>query len=477
MINLSLRVRRSQLERISQNGDSARRICDSTPGNVDACIIAIREPIDHATAKGVVVVAAAGNDAWDGTSCSAHCKLSSGDMTSDPSYPASFENVISVGALDRDFRAACYSNFGKVDFAAPGGCSSQIKSTVGEGANPYLAGTSQAAPHIAGTVALLKAANPDLFPANFTQAADTDFYRVMKGAGTRTLSDSQVGYGRVDVGRALSLATGLQTPPEPVAPPPVAPPPAISEARPELQVTPGSIYMGYYGTLTSVYLSNRTGAGTLVYGAVTIKSKTGDKPWITVSQPTRNQGPAMISISVDRKDLATGRYAATLELAYQASPPVPAEDKKVEITVTMDVRKETASAAVPPASTFSEDLKRRVQEYIDRINNQEGVGAATHDYGTLIVVLQDPIRCPDITAAECRGLLSTTTNLESRYVFGFPTVSPGYYIVWAGSDDNGDGSIGGPGEFFGRYPASVGGEALLVGSSQVVEGLDISVSQ
>lgn len=80
-----------------------------------------------------------------------------------PSYPASFDldNIISVAALDRADRLAVFSNYGRnsVDIGAPGVA---IYSTwwTSDSAYMELDGTSQAAPHVAGVAALVKAYVP-----------------------------------------------------------------------------------------------------------------------------------------------------------------------------------------------------------------------------------------------------------------------------------------------------------------------------
>jgi subtilisin family serine protease len=132
----------------------AKVINCSWGGNDDSQ--ALKDAVDYAKSKGVLIVAAAGND---GT-----------DTDSAPLYPADLDcdNVISVTSIfDETGTLSYFSNYGveTVDIAAPG---ERVYSTF----NPtyqldrvyyeYLDGTSMATPHVSGAIALAYAANPHL---------------------------------------------------------------------------------------------------------------------------------------------------------------------------------------------------------------------------------------------------------------------------------------------------------------------------
>lgn len=108
---------------------------------------ALGDIIEVASRKGILFVAAAGNDA------------SNNDVT--PSYPANdaSTNVLSVCATDQNDRLAFFSNWGTktVDVCAPG---TSILSTYKGGKHAFLQGTSMATPLVAGIAALIKQQNP-----------------------------------------------------------------------------------------------------------------------------------------------------------------------------------------------------------------------------------------------------------------------------------------------------------------------------
>lgn len=116
-------------------------------------------------------VIAAGNCGATGGSTAGNCKVvdKGESLDNNPDRHSTFRGsdslplseVIFVAALDEQGRIAKFSNFGKatVEIAAPG---SNISSTISNGAHGLLSGTSQAAPFVTLTAAVLLAEIPSL---------------------------------------------------------------------------------------------------------------------------------------------------------------------------------------------------------------------------------------------------------------------------------------------------------------------------
>ncbi|WP_197469100.1 S8 family serine peptidase, partial [Oleiphilus sp. HI0125] len=143
-----------------------------------------QDNINYARNAGVIIIAAAGNGEYNYST-----ERNEGVIT--PEYPASYDGVVSVGALEpfdpftQEYKLASYSNFGPtLDLVAPGGASdsdstsnnTKILSTfvdedfdtgILSSGYEYSQGTSMAAPHVAGVAALMKSAYPELSPADF----------------------------------------------------------------------------------------------------------------------------------------------------------------------------------------------------------------------------------------------------------------------------------------------------------------------
>lgn len=115
----------------------------------------LEKAIKNAINNNIIVVCAAGNE---------------GDGNADNfeySYPASYIDVISVGAVDKKAIPASFSNSNLVvDLVAPG---VDIVSTYPNNQFASLSGTSMAAPHITGSLALLKNWSRQEFQRDLTQ--------------------------------------------------------------------------------------------------------------------------------------------------------------------------------------------------------------------------------------------------------------------------------------------------------------------
>ncbi len=174
---------------------------------------------------GVIVVVAAGNDGQDAAT----------------TFPANCPGVVTVGATGPRNERAPYSNFGSVvDVMATGGDVSQsftvggqvypagVLSTVAQdngngtlsAAFAFYQGTSMAAPHIAGIVALMLSQDPSLTFQSVLSGLEAAATPLSAGA-CHTSSGGDCGAGLVDAAAALNAGgAGGGTPPPPPPPPP-----------------------------------------------------------------------------------------------------------------------------------------------------------------------------------------------------------------------------------------------------------------
>ncbi|MBU0730685.1 MAG: S8 family serine peptidase [Proteobacteria bacterium] len=343
---------------------------------------------------GVIIIAAAGNE-----------------NTSSPSYPASYDGVVSVSAVDMNKARAPYSNYGSmVDVAAPGGDTSVdlnadgyadgVLSTVGDDSGSSIAnvykfyqGTSMAAPHMAGVVALMKAVKPDLTPD------DLDAY-LLSGSITEDIGtpgkDVYFGHGMIDALKAVKEAsTGI--------------------IPPTLSLSPSSLNFG--ASTTSLTVEVADGGGT----PLTVNSPTENASWIT-------------SVTLTT-DLGSGKGTYTVEVDRAG------------------LTESTASASItfPTTSAGSYTLPVNIRNNLSNAGNT----------GLHWMILWDPTN-PLATNPTTHAAI-----IGSVYNYSFSAVPAGTYYVLAGTDSDNDGYLCDPGEACSGYPTVNALTPITISSSNI----------
>lgn len=178
--------------------DDAPDVVNKSWGFVDAldqCVAEFQEDIQILTQAGIAMVCASGN---------------TGPNAATSVSPSNYVESISVGAVDADDEIADFSGRGPSPcgeavyptFTAPGEFVRTADLTLGGIGDPYVevSGTSYAAAHVTGALALLMSAHPD--------AELSDLKQALSG-GAKDLGepgpDHEYGYGRINVPAALEL--------------------------------------------------------------------------------------------------------------------------------------------------------------------------------------------------------------------------------------------------------------------------------
>ncbi len=247
-----------------------------------------------ARAAGVIVVAAAGNDA-----------------SSARAFPASYVGVVSVAAVDLNRNPAPYSNFGQdVDIAAPGGDTSVDRNADGyadgvlstladDSVSPpafvyaFYQGTSMATPHVSGVFALMRSIDPNISP-------DTIDALLAMGKLTEDIGtpgrDDRTGWGLIDA-RAAVIAAGAP-----------ATGPIVS-----LSVTPSGLNFGLSIDTLDFNVAN-AGSDPLSVTSVSVDNA-GSVPWLSLA-PVSVDGAGLggYRATVNRATLFAKSYAATVSI-------------------------------------------------------------------------------------------------------------------------------------------------------------------
>ncbi|MEV4705114.1 type VII secretion-associated serine protease mycosin [Actinoplanes sp. NPDC049316] len=158
----------------------------------------VRSAVARAVSRGVVIVAAVGNDGGP-------------DGANRKPFPAAFDDVIGVGAINVDGVRGDFSQHGKyVDVMAPG---VDVTFAARRAGHTSGSGTSYATPYVAATAALVRQRFPSLTPAQVIRRILATTDPAPGGAHS-----PEYGYGIVNPYRALTETLG---PESPAAPPPM----------------------------------------------------------------------------------------------------------------------------------------------------------------------------------------------------------------------------------------------------------------
>ena len=334
--------------------------------------------------------------------------------TTDPSYPAAYSDVISVMAVDASRTRAPYSNWGAgVELAAPGG-----NTAVDLTADGYPDGvlstlwdesSSPKSPVYAfyqGTsMASPHAAGVAALMLSVNPSLTPGQIRVAlwNSADDLGASGTDDVYGRGLVNAYRALVEVGGAPPP---------------ADPILSLTPTSLNFGTTRSSMEVSIDN-LGGGLLVVGPVSEATTTG-VDWLS----TELLGPAdelrsarTLRVEVNRFGLLSGTYQGIVTVASNAGA--------IEIPVVLGVE----STPTPPP-------------YLD-------------------------IFVQVISAETGEVVAKTAVNPAGSLDFSLPVVPVGTYLVVAGTDLDGDGTLCEDGDYCGAWPLL--GEPATV---QVIQGLE-----
>ena len=250
----------------------------------------LQKACDNAYKKGVLLVAAAGNN---------------GESTGRIEYPAKYDSVIAVSALDKNAddpdssnTTASFSSYGsQIELAGPGVKVYSTMPTYGVYLNTnygysqkydYLSGTSMATPHVSGTAALVIASGI----ASGASAVRDQLDKTAEDLGTAG-RDDYFGYGLVDAEAAVKEAA---------APPPTAGTMHVKSIDMWYEAKGPNYFV--YTKVTIVNADNNPVSGATVYLEMTLP----DESKASGSGDTANDG----TVTFKLRSRQTGTYTSTV---------------------------------------------------------------------------------------------------------------------------------------------------------------------
>jgi len=304
----------------------------------------VQDIINHVTLDlGCLVVAAAGNTG-----------------NSVPSYPAAYDNVLSVAATDSKDVVASFSTFGNtVDISAPG---VNIFTTSFNNVYSTVSGTSFSSPIAAGAAALVWAANPSFTPVQVSEqlrvSADN---QALYAANPNLLH--QLGNGRLDIQRALTLDL-----------------PSVRASHPRLVNENGlAVVPGQNGFLTFSFTNYLKPTSSGVQVSISTTS-----PYVTITKSTVNPGiiasNATISNTLTPFELSIKANApenTTVNLLIHYSDGIYSDDQLIFLLVNpsfIDVNSNLINTTVSAIGRIG---------YQDSDNSKQGVGFIFNEQSVL----------------------------------------------------------------------------------------------
>ncbi len=372
-------------------------------------IDALQDATDRANSNGILVVAAGGN---------------SGDASA--VYPAANRRVVGVGATTRGGELASYSNYGQsVDLLAPGGALNDgIVNAYGEvsatgslsDSYAYLAGSSMAAPHVAGVYALMKGVSDSLTASQFRAQLIAGELTTAGGPdGTFDLGNYTLyGHGLIDAEKSVGSVNAF---------------PTVVSAWPRVvELSPS----GTERRVLLEVLKQSSAADPLVSGspdipgAFTLTDDDGNP--INVN----DEIPEAVRISVD-------------------SSAVPDDRPLVEEILI-------------PYSNGTDSFDLRIPVYVQAADT-----SGDRDAGRHYVLLLD---ANDFGSSRSRQVLASYN--DGRYSYAIDDMVPGDYILVAGTDLDNNGMICENGEACAEYPETGSRQVISIGDQDLQ--LDMTTS-
>jgi serine protease len=368
-------------------------------------------------AKGILVIAAAGNES-----------------TSTSSYPAAYPNVISVAAINRNLEQASYSNFGPtIDIAAPGGDSSVdrgILSTWGDDRNgPAIftygsqQGTSMAAPHVAGVAALMKSAKPSLTHNEFLGHLNAGDLTQDLGAQGR---DDIFGMGLIDAQKAVLLLLEAQ-----------------QNLTPQILSSNNNLFFNVSQLTVDFVLTSAGVENDAALGDITVQINGADNDaggkWLSLIKLTDElTGLGSYRASVDRTSLSEDSYNAEFLISSSL-----AEIADIVISVQLQVGNSSlsANAGVQYVVIIDEDAEPNAEGFF------ESAG------GSVALIAND-----------------------GAYAYQVTGLKKGNYTVSTGSDIDLDYVICDAGESCGQYPTLVQPTIITISEAQPHININMSAN-